>query len=428
MSPPESPKKSAGRPWLAGWQWAAAGAVTAAWFLVFNRSRPDYLVDEGGHLGNVYHLLEGKPGWPEQMTMLPGYHAVVALVWRLHPPVALLTLARLIAAASALLALWGFGRAWTRLHGGPAGPMVLLLALLPILQPFAALAYTDMPALGLALLGVAAQMEGRRVPAVLALTAAILVRQTSVIWVVLLLGWEWCRAEEGRRGRGEATRWLWGLLVACGGAAALAWAVAGRLTPGTQTGNDLRFNPANLHLGGGLALLLGLPLWLAGLPAGWRWFRAAWRTRPVAVPCWLLAALAAAGGLAVGFSNPHPWNRELRWEGVTFTLLRNWPLVALDAIPWLRLVSGLAIVLVATAIGWAAWRQPRRRELVWAMVCGGGLPLTNGLAEPRYWLPLAAMLLLLVNLSGETWRRLALWWGALCLIHAPFVAAGLSLW
>jgi len=412
-------------PWLGG---LLAGALTVAWFLTFNPARPDYLVDEGGHLGNVYHLLEGKPGWPEQMTMLPGYHAVVAGLWRLHPPFALLTLARLVALAAALLAWWGFGRAWTRLHGRPAGPMVLLLALLPILQPFTALAYTDVPALGLALLGVAAQLEGRRVPAVLALTAAILVRQTSVIWVVFLLGLDWCRPVDGHRGRSEASRWLWGLLAACGGAAALAWLMVGRLTPGMQTGNDLRFNPANLHLGGLLALLLGLPLWFRVLPEAGRALREAARTRP-----WLtcgggLAALAAAGILGMTFANPHPWNRDLWWEGVRFTLLRNWPLVALETVPGLRFVSGAAIVLLAGLVGWAVWQQSRRRELLWAIVCGSLLPLTNGLAEPRYWLPLAAMLLLLMDLSEAGWWRLALWWSVLCLVHAPWVAVGRSLW
>ena len=75
---------------------AAAFAIPIAWFFAFNLARPDYLVDEPGHLGNIYHFLEGKPGWPEQMTMLPGYHYLVAALWQLHPPIKLLTLARLV--------------------------------------------------------------------------------------------------------------------------------------------------------------------------------------------------------------------------------------------------------------------------------------------------------------------------------------------
>ena len=48
------------------WQPAVAFALPLAWFFAFNHFRPDYLVDESGHLGYIYHLLEHKPGWPEQ--------------------------------------------------------------------------------------------------------------------------------------------------------------------------------------------------------------------------------------------------------------------------------------------------------------------------------------------------------------------------
>src|SRR5438874_1488153 len=118
---------------------AAAYGLTLAWFFVFNHFRPDYLVDESGHLGNIYHFLEHKPGWPEQMTMLPGYHYIVAALWQLHPPVNLLTLARLVSTLTALLGLTAFASAWRRVHDSSPGRATLLLALLPICQPFGAL-------------------------------------------------------------------------------------------------------------------------------------------------------------------------------------------------------------------------------------------------------------------------------------------------
>src|SRR3954464_11054657 len=99
---------------------AAAYGVAAVWFFVFNRLRPDYLVDESGHLGNIYHFLEHKPGWPEQMTMLPGYHYIVAGIWTLHPPVSLLTLSRLVSTLCAMLGLTAFASAWQRVHAAPA--------------------------------------------------------------------------------------------------------------------------------------------------------------------------------------------------------------------------------------------------------------------------------------------------------------------
>src|SRR5207244_3229380 len=130
---------------------AAAFGVTIVWFFVYNHFRPDYLVDESGHLGNIYHFLEGKPGWPEQMTMLPGYHFVVTALWQLHPPFRLLTLARLVSTLFSLGGLAAFAFAWRRIHGRHPGRATLLLALLPILQPFTGMAYTDAPALALVL-------------------------------------------------------------------------------------------------------------------------------------------------------------------------------------------------------------------------------------------------------------------------------------
>ena len=160
--------------------WLVAIALTLACFFLFDHFRPDYLVDEPGHLGNIYHFIEGKSGWPEQMTMLPGYHFTVSALWQLHPPLKLLTLARLVTTCTALLALFAFGRTWTLLHGRPAGPAVLLLALLPIVQPFTGLAYTDVPGLAFTLLAVGVHLAGYRATGALVFGVAVCLRQTNV--------------------------------------------------------------------------------------------------------------------------------------------------------------------------------------------------------------------------------------------------------
>lgn len=408
--------------------WAVAIVLTLGWALAFDHFRPDYLVDEPGHLGNIYHFLEGKPGWPEQMTMLPGYHYTVAALWHLHPPFKLLTLARLVAMGTAMLGLLAFGRAWTRLHGRPAGPAVLLLALLPILQPFTGLAYTDVPALAFALLGVGAHLASHRVASVLFFAAAVCFRQTNVIWAGFLVALEFFRLDAPRREFWERTRWLLFFLAACAVAVAAALILVGRLTPGAQTGNDLRFNPASPHFAGLLVLLLGFPVWLAALPAAWGNFGRALRARPAITLAVATAALAVAALLALTFANPHPWNRDLSWDGCTFTLLRNWPLVWLDTHPWLRVISGLNVVLMGVALALTFARQSRRRELWLALAVGALLPLTNGLVEPRYYIPVAAFVLLFLDLAPVQVRRLACWWLLLCAVHAPFIAAGRSLW
>ena len=141
-----------------------------------------------------------------------------------------------------------------------------------------------------------------------------------------------------------------------------------------------------------------------------------------------MLGLGAAAALALTFANPHIWNRELFWEGCSFTLLRNWPLVWIDAYPWLRLVSGLNIVLMTAALTLVFARQLHRREL-WLALGIGALPaFTNSLVEPRYFIPAAGFVLCFLNIAAADWRRLVIWWAVLSVGHAPFVASALSLW
>jgi hypothetical protein len=250
----------------------------------------------------------------------------------------------------------------------------------------------------------------------------------AVAWPTFLVVYEFLRADAPRREFLHRTRWLLLLLAFSAGAIALALATAGRLTPGTQTGNDLSFNPAILHFAGLLALVIGLPVWLAQAPAAFRDYLTALRKRRILTFVLSALALGAATALALTFRNPHQWNRDLFWDGCTFTLLRNWPLVWLDAHPWLRAASGLNLVLMAVALSFTFMRQPHRLGLWLALAFGALQPFTNSLVEPRYFIPVFAFVLLFLDLPPVTTRRLTLWWLFLCLVHAPFIARGLSLW
>jgi putative NADPH-quinone reductase len=402
----------------------AAFALTFAWFLVFAQFRPDYLVDESGHLSIVYHFLEGKPGWPEHMTMLPGYHYIVVALWKLHPPCSLLTLARFVSAITALLTLAAFALAWKKFHGRPGGAATLLLALLPILQPFTGLAYSDVPALAFVVLAVAAHFANRRFAAALLFAVATLIRQTNLAWAGFLIAWEFLRPDAPRREFLQRTRWLLALLAL----AAAAVFLAGRLTPGTDTGTGLGMNIATLHFAGVLVLVLGLPLWLAHAPAAFRSWVDAARARPALTLGLTALTAGTAAALALTFQNPHAWNREFFWDDGKFTLLRNWPLILIDTHPWLRAASGLNVVLMAAALALTFARQPHRRELWLALAFGALLPFTNNLVEPRYFITGAVFVLFFLELPPADTRRLAVWWFVLCAIHAPFIARGVSLW
>ncbi|MBI5693969.1 MAG: hypothetical protein HZC55_28170 [Verrucomicrobia bacterium] len=427
-----SPTATPGSPAHDRWWLAAAGVITVGWLLVFNPLRPDYLVDEPGHLGNIYHFLEGKAGWPEAMPMLPGYHFLVAGLWQLHPPLKLLTLARLVSTVCALLGLASFALAWRRYHGTPAGPPTLLLALLPVLQPFTGLAYTDAPAVAFVLAAWMAHLAGRYAVAAVIFAAATCLRQTSLIWAGFVVLWDLSRGVSLREiftPRHLAAAWprlRW--LALLGVAAAVTVLTAGRLTVGTGHGNPATFNPAQIHFAGWLLLLLGLPLWLRAATNLPRWYADRLRTRTGWTVGGTALFLGAAVGLATTYANPHPWNRDLFWEGCSFTLLRNWPLVWVDRFPVLRCGSGLLLAALAACLVAIVRRHPHGRALALTGAAGFVPALISSLVEPRYFIPGLVFGLFFAPLPPAATRTLLLWWGALVLVHAPFVARGLSLW
>lgn len=405
---------------------AVAFAIPVAWFFVYNSAQRSLLVDESGHLGNVYHFLEGKPGWPEQMTMLPGYHFIVAALWQLGPPITLITLARLVSTLFALLGIGAFAATWRQLHGAPSGRATLVFSLLPLLQPFTGMAYTDAPAMALVLLALAAHLRGRRGFAALLFVVAAFIRQTNLLWAAFVIILEWLSPPPAARERTflQRTGWLWLLL----GISALFVLWAGRVAMGTQTGTEMRPNIATLHCVALLVTLFTLPAWAGVIPAVLRHVLALCRQRPALA----FAAIGVAAGttavLTRTYANSHPWNRDLSWEGNTFTLLRNWPLVWLERHPWLRVLSSLNIVAVAIGLTAVIAQQRQRIALTLAVGFGALLPAANNLVEPRYFIPGMVIVLLWLELRAVTERRLAAWWAVLCVAHAPFVARALSLW
>jgi alpha-1,2-glucosyltransferase len=340
------------------------------------------------------------------------------------PALSIETASRAVTTGITLLGLGCFALAWQRLHRQPAGRATLLLALLPLTQPFTGMAYTDWPALAFLFAAWWAQLTGRYALAALVFAGAVMIRQTNLSWLAFFFAWEFWRTDEPRSTLWRRLGWLIGLTLVAG--ATIAW--TGRLTMGSQHGNDFRFNIAAVHFGAILLLVLGLPLWLAQFAPLKSYARSELRLRPRRALAVAVAGLAVAGVLALTFRNPHIWNRELFWEGCSFTLLRNWPLVWIDTHPWLRVVSGLNLVLMALAIGRLIHAQRLRRPL-WIALAVGCVPVvTNSLVEPRYFIPLAGMMLCLVEFDLGTWRRLAVWWGLLAAAHAPLVARALSLW
>ncbi|MBI5380434.1 MAG: hypothetical protein HZA31_00900 [Opitutae bacterium] len=416
------------------WCLALAAGVLLAWFGWFASVRTGGLCDEMGHIGSVYHFQEHKPGWPAEMPMLPGYHFLLLSFTGWHPDQFKM---RLVTCGLSLLGLVTFAGAWRRFHGAPPGPATLLFALLPILQPYTAMVYTDAPALA-AVFGLWwAHLAGQRTLAALLLVIACLLRQTNLLWGAFVLAWEAVHTlwpPPGGRKPGDwraALQRAWqhggGLLFVLAAAAAIV-TYTGRLTLSDQHGNQAHPNIATLHFAGVLCTLLGLPLWPRAARTAGHWWRERWQRQRGLTLAAGAAAVLTTVLLARTFANSHIWNRELFWPDATFTLLRNWPLVWIDTHPWLRWASAANLVLLGLATPALLAGQPHRRELVLALVFGVVPLALNFLVEPRYFIPLCAFGLFFARLDRRAYRTLALWFGLLCLIHAPFIARGLSLW
>lgn len=412
----------------------AALVIPIVWFFVYDKLQLGNLCDEGGHLTNVVHIYKGLPGWPEDMTMLPGYHFIVYDVWRLWPSMPLHTAARLVSTGFALLGLIAFAAGWRQIHGRHPGRATLLFSLFPVLQPFTGMAYTDVPAIALVLLALGVHLRGNYFLAMLLFAEAAYVRQTNLLWAAFVVAWEglsllqrkatapsWA---ERARIFFRRTGWLILLLLVAAGIVLKA----GRVMVGTQVGAAMKFNIATVHTGALLVMLFGAPLWLRGLPAALRGWWENLKTRPALTLALSAAGIGAAVYFTLTYANPHGWNRDLFWPDASFTLLRNWPLVWIDQHAWLRVASGINIVAAIVVLGCLIARQPQRLALVLSLVFGAMLPAANSLVEPRYFIPMAVFLLLWSEVDAGTARRLTLWWAVLCLVHAPFIVKALSLW
>jgi hypothetical protein len=348
--------------------------------------------------------------------------------------------ARLVTLGCALLGLAAFAGAWRQRHGHHPGGATLLLALLPVLQPFNAMAYTDGPALALLLAACWAQFAGQRALAAGVLALACLVRQTTLIWAAYLLVLEaWECLQPRHDGTPAAVPWRsalvvwlersrWLLLLLATAAGIIFY--AGRLTLGTAHGNQLDPNPATIHFAGVLLLWFGLPTWIARagpLLGDWQAARRRWPGRTLTLT---VLALGLAGVLAATYANPHVWNRELFWpeKPSTYILLRNWPLVWIDRLPVLQALSGLVVVGITAGLVHEFLRQRCARELLLLLPFGAALLLTNSLVEPRYFIQPCALGLLFLEPGREVQRRQTGWFALLCVVQSAFLLDGLALW
>ncbi len=280
--------------------------------------------DEHLHQDQILRFARGDFSMNPDITQIPGYHAMIAAVEAAVQRYSLFStrLASLGVSFLSVLVFFGFSASLDR-KGTAMRTMQYVL--LPILTPYFALAYTDTASLLFVLIAFWLAEHRRVTLAGIAGAAAILIRQTNIVWLLcllLFLTWEgeYLRYADAVRKSLEnwwdvhvrfyirkhaAWRWLqeyWIYLLIFLGFAAFAVVNHGGIALGDQGAHPF----PSFHLGNAYFCLLAacclfLPLHIANLPR----IAALLRKRT-----WLLALLPLGYAFyMLTFVNDHPNNQ-----------------------------------------------------------------------------------------------------------------------
>lgn len=177
--------------------WTAAVAATAALSLAVGalavRGLPP-LSDEVHHYRQIQTFLHGRWAVVGSLTTFPTYHALLAGLAHALGVSSLdaLRLLSLLASAGAIAVLRGVARSVSPRHADLRALQVLFL---PILFPMLFLVYTDVFSLLCVGAAVLACLRRAFLAAGLLATAAVAVRQSNVVWLVMV--WAMCALEIG---------------------------------------------------------------------------------------------------------------------------------------------------------------------------------------------------------------------------------------
>jgi len=333
------------------------------------------LADETHHLRQIRTLLEGRFERLDSLTTLPTYHALVAALARALGASSLDDL-RLVTLLFSVATVVVFREAARAVAPRDADARALGLALLPILFPFLFLLYTDVLALLCVGASVLACLRGAFLAAGLAATAAVAVRQSHAVWLVMV--WAMCAFEMG----GAALSWRFArrFLAATWtfAAGALGFAAFVVWNGGVALGDRAMHPSAGVHVENAyfalaLFFLLHVPVCIARADAALGRLRSPWAVAGVA----LLALL-----YLVAYDVDHPYNQPV-YHG----FLHNRLLHAFEATPAARAVfvaaAGFsALLLAALPLGRPSF------ALLYPAALASLLPVW--MVEPRYALvPLA---------------------------------------
>lgn len=142
-------------------------------------------VDEGIHLNQIRKFLNGKYEMVPIITMLPGYHATMALIAKPFG-ISSLTTIRFISFLPALASIWVFFAISQNLGTQNPFTKTLQFIFLPISFLYFPLVYTDIFALFLVLFAFYSMIKKRYKLSALFSFASILARQTNIVWTLFI--------------------------------------------------------------------------------------------------------------------------------------------------------------------------------------------------------------------------------------------------
>ena len=338
----------------------------------------DSIADEGHHHPQIAAFIDGRFDGVGRngVTMLPGYHAIVAAVaWGVGTHSA--STVRILSAILCLPIMVLFFLCARALGKDNRVSLTLLFLLCPLVYPYFFLIYTDIPALMFLLGALFLTLTRRYQLAGLVVWLAILVRQTNVVWAFFLalvaLGqdgvWEQL-VRHNWRSVLQAVARLWLFVLA--GLAFLVFVYwnGGAALGTTQAQHELeRLYPTQGYLWLFVMFFLFMPLHLWNVPR----IVTMLRRRPA---LWVVMSAGAFVVYLETFWVLHQWNYNPWWlRNRLLTWLRQ------DAWnPWLAFLPMLWAIVSLCVTPFA------RRSFYWMYPVAILSVVPFSLIEPRYFM------------------------------------------
>jgi hypothetical protein len=156
------------------------------WYLLFSHIHPLPLVDEHAHQNVILRILQGNFTLPD-IPMLPGYHWIIAIFSAIVG--ASLNFSRFMTFLISAMAIVLYASILQQKNGKRSKCFPLLLAFLPILFPYTAMAYTDAVAVFFIIGLIWAQTKRLYILSALSGLIACLIRQSNMVWMVFIIAW-----------------------------------------------------------------------------------------------------------------------------------------------------------------------------------------------------------------------------------------------